>query len=340
MKRILFLLGSFLFSVSLLAASPVITLTLSNFQINGTNWSYTLTGAAFDGTGNPLTPQQDWEWHWYFQGNEFAVTYGSNTSATLQRAIGQQGNVQVQLRAGWEWDEFSEEHPVGHASVSFDEISYSAGGQEWQITFEVSGFYIDGTSVSCGQTYDWWVKRYIDGVADPAYFYQYSTNSDEITIDGNFVKNCWIWQIYVLAQIPNNNSIQATPTIWVPYDFDHFPCFGNPARKSPHPEPTITTIPDQFALHQNFPNPFNPETEISFVLPEQSLVRITVSDALGREILTLADKEYGVGYHHVTWKGVDRSGNKVASGVYFYRMIVVGEKGSQFTKVMKMLITK
>jgi len=75
-------------------------------------------------------------------------------------------------------------------------------------------------------------------------------------------------------------------------------------------------------------------------LPEQSLVRITVSDALGREILTLADKEYGVGYHHVTWKGVDRSGNKVASGVYFYRMIVVGEKGSQFTKVMKMLITK
>lgn len=103
---------------------------------------------------------------------------------------------------------------------------------------------------------------------------------------------------------------------------------------------SITEFPSTIELGQNFPNPFNPETEISFALSEPSSVKIVVSDMLGREIVTLVDREYSAGYQKVTWKGTDGSGNRVGSGVYFYRIIATGQSGKQFTKVMKMALTK
>jgi len=99
-------------------------------------------------------------------------------------------------------------------------------------------------------------------------------------------------------------------------------------------------LPNEFSIAQNYPNPFNPETEILFGLPEPSSVRITISDVLGREILSLVDREYAAGFQKVTWKGIDGSGNKVGSGIYFYRIVALGQSGKQFTKVMKMLVTK
>ncbi|MEX2117426.1 MAG: FlgD immunoglobulin-like domain containing protein [Bacteroidota bacterium] len=99
-------------------------------------------------------------------------------------------------------------------------------------------------------------------------------------------------------------------------------------------------LPEEFSISQNFPNPFNPRTEISFGLPEPSSVRVTILDVLGREILTLAEREYPAGYQRVFWKGKDATGNKVGSGVYFYRIVAVGQSGKQFTKVMKMALTK
>lgn len=105
-------------------------------------------------------------------------------------------------------------------------------------------------------------------------------------------------------------------------------------------ESPVLVLPTEFSIGQNYPNPFNPETEISFALPEPSSVRVTVSDMLGREIMTLVDREYSAGYQKVTWKGTDGSGNKVGSGVYFYRIVATGQSGKQFAKVMKMLLTK
>ncbi len=93
-------------------------------------------------------------------------------------------------------------------------------------------------------------------------------------------------------------------------------------------------------LHQNYPNPFNPETEISFALPEQSLVKLIVLDVLGRELATLIDGERSAGYHRIRWNGSDASGNKLGSGIYFYRITATGESGKQLTKVMKMLMAK
>jgi hypothetical protein len=84
--------------------------------------------------------------------------------------------------------------------------------------------------------------------------------------------------------------------------------------------------PEKFLLFQNFPNPFNPHTEIRFQLEEGSPVRLAVYDLAGREIAVLADGVRSAGIHTVR---LDGSG--FASGVYLYRLSV---RGAQTTRAM------
>lgn len=79
----------------------------------------------------------------------------------------------------------------------------------------------------------------------------------------------------------------------------------------------ISAAPD-LALHQNYPNPFNPTTKIRFSIPQKSLVRITIYDAVGRRVRLLVDSAYPAGLHNVQWDGRDDEDRKVSSGVYFY----------------------
>ncbi len=99
-------------------------------------------------------------------------------------------------------------------------------------------------------------------------------------------------------------------------------------------------LPSDFSISQNYPNPFNPETEIVFGLPEPARVSITISDVLGREIITLYEGDLTAGYQQKRWNGVNVAGEKVGSGIYFYRITATGESGKQFTKVLKMLLSK
>ncbi len=80
--------------------------------------------------------------------------------------------------------------------------------------------------------------------------------------------------------------------------------------------PQLAAIPTAFSLSQNFPNPFNPATIISFSLYQQSRVRLTIIDLLGREVVTLVNnEERNAGDYTVTWNAASFS-----SGVYFYRL--------------------
>jgi len=98
--------------------------------------------------------------------------------------------------------------------------------------------------------------------------------------------------------------------------------------------------PLEFSLSQNYPNPFNPVTQISYGIPQQSLVRISIYDVLGREVALLQDDNQPAGYHSVTWKGAASSGAFVASGMYFYRIDATGTNGSRFTSMKKMMLLK
>ncbi|MBC8193870.1 MAG: T9SS type A sorting domain-containing protein [Candidatus Marinimicrobia bacterium] len=102
-------------------------------------------------------------------------------------------------------------------------------------------------------------------------------------------------------------------------------------------------VPTDFILHQNYPNPFNPSTTISYALPEQSKVNLTVFDILGQELMTLQDAVQQAGHYELQWSGKDQSGNSVSTGVYFARLQVVdpatGWAGA-FSKTIKMLYLK
>ena len=75
-------------------------------------------------------------------------------------------------------------------------------------------------------------------------------------------------------------------------------------------------IPEAYALRQNFPNPFNPSTEILFDLPEDAMVSLVVYDVLGREVARLVQEELRAGTHRARFD----VGN-LSSGVYFYRIL-------------------
>ena len=75
------------------------------------------------------------------------------------------------------------------------------------------------------------------------------------------------------------------------------------------------TLPREFVLEQNFPNPFNPSTTIRYSVPVTSRVRLTIVDILGRQVATLVDGVVVSGRHDVTFRA-----SSIASGVYFYRL--------------------
>ena len=85
------------------------------------------------------------------------------------------------------------------------------------------------------------------------------------------------------------------------------------------------------SLKQNYPNPFNPSTKISFSIPEEIHVKMTVFDAVGRRVSVLTDRSYPAGAHELTWDA-----RAQASGIYFYRM----EAGNKLIHTGKMTLVK
>ena len=94
--------------------------------------------------------------------------------------------------------------------------------------------------------------------------------------------------------------------------------------------PVNSEVPSAYNLSQNYPNPFNPVTKISYSLPENGFVKLTVYDALGRTVSNLVNENKVAGIYSVDFNAVS-----LPSGVYFYRLEVNG-----FSETMKMLIIK
>ena len=80
-------------------------------------------------------------------------------------------------------------------------------------------------------------------------------------------------------------------------------------------------FPKQFTLMGNYPNPFNPDTQIRIEIPISANVTIIIRDILGREISRLGNEVYSPGLHSFGWDGKNYSGNNVTSGVYVYEVV-------------------
>jgi len=80
------------------------------------------------------------------------------------------------------------------------------------------------------------------------------------------------------------------------------------------------TLPETFELIGNYPNPFNPATEITFAAPRSGHVRLDIYNIIGQKVKTLLDETVTAGLKAVVWNGISDSGNPVASGIYYYRL--------------------
>ncbi len=98
----------------------------------------------------------------------------------------------------------------------------------------------------------------------------------------------------------------------------------------------------EFDLEQNFPNPFNPSTEIRYDVKESSHIILKIYDVLGREIKTLVNSDVNTGQYTATWNGENNAGQKVSSGIYLYRIEALPGAGhtEKFIKSRKMLLIK
>ena len=90
-----------------------------------------------------------------------------------------------------------------------------------------------------------------------------------------------------------------------------------------------------YNLSDNYPNPFNPSTNIDFSIASYGDVSLVIFDALGREVNELVAGVYSPGNYSVVWTGVDNSGNDLSSGMYFYRL-----NSGDYSKTKKMLFMK
>ena len=96
-----------------------------------------------------------------------------------------------------------------------------------------------------------------------------------------------------------------------------------------------STVPTDFALEQNAPNPFNPETQIEYRLPKDAHVRLDIYNILGERVVTLVDEYETAGARTVTWNGLDQNGLHVPSGIYFYSI-----RTGDFVATKKMVLAK
>jgi len=93
--------------------------------------------------------------------------------------------------------------------------------------------------------------------------------------------------------------------------------------------------PNVFALHHNYPNPFNPFTTVRYDLPEDAMVNITIYNMMGRQVRTLINRHQSAGYQSVQWNATNDAGSPVSAGIYLY-MIQEGE----FRQTKKMVLLK
>lgn len=134
------------------------------------------------------------------------------------------------------------------------------------------------------------------------------------------------YTIEVLTPSSNEGSLENVTVLFSDvYDADIILC-------STSVDEGDVNLPTSTTLMQNFPNPFNASTNISFNLANDTEVELTVYNLLGRKVATLVSGNMTAGLQMVTWDGKDATGNQVATGLYLY--VLKTDDGSQSKQML------
>ncbi len=203
------------------------------------------------------------------------------------------------------------EDPVPVELTAFTATNTAKGVQlNWQTSTEVSnyGFEVERRSISANNnnTETWSKLGFVPGSGNSNSLKLYSF-TDKTAKEGKY--------LYRLKQIDTDGKFQFSSVI----------------------EIDVKNIPLVFALEQNFPNPFNPSTTISWQSPVGSHQTLKVYDVLGNEVATLVDEYREAGRYEIAFDA-----SQLASGIYLYKLQVNPAEGgkSSFTSIKKMIVIK
>jgi len=205
-------------------------------------------------------------------------------------------------------------------------------------TLLYTGLNYQGTEFTAqdvsGMTY-----LHIDYWTDNSTALNFFVISQTPTVDSDYhtfaiVSEQWVSVDIPLTTFPNVDltdvfqfKVEGNGTIY----WDNFYFYSNPVGVDNRSE----TLPQGFALEQNFPNPFNPSTTIRYELPEEAMVNVTIYDMMGRQVSKLVSSRQTAGYRSTQWNATNNKGQPVSAGVYLYRI-----EAGDYRQTKKMILLK
>ncbi len=202
-----------------------------------------------------------------------------------------------------------------------DFISVTITARNFSDTTYTLEFYSGCEADFSVDTLDWMVQA--ERICDAAFHYRNIPTHDSIVWGASYFENFITGANLGLGKHALTASLLLWPQMWVSDTL--WIMVTNPTSVNNNSE-----IPDKYVLNNNYPNPFNPTTQISYTLAKASNVTLKIYNVLGQQIATLVNGKNEPGEHSVSWNALN-----VPSGVYFYR-IVAGD----FMQTKKMVLMK
>ena len=261
----------------------------------------------------------------------------SNDTLTLTPALNWHGNAQITAYAsGSPWEDSTTFKltvtPIQDLPTAFEWVSSAL--DTINITQEnlETEYIVDWTASTDvdGDTIDYLLYAKI-GVNPPEEIYDTTSTSAPITYQEFLQKT--FEQIPMLSRATVKFSVSATDGIdTVKVTGDDRVVFVN---RYDYLSTESEGIPTEFALHENYPNPFNPTTTLRFDLPEVSNLTLTIYNMLGQKVRTFNYQNTSAGYHSVKWNATNDYGDPVSAGIYLYQL-----QAKDFVKTRKMVLLK
>ena len=157
-----------------------------------------------------------------------------------------------------------------------------------------------------------------------------------LTTTGVFVQYGHLAQAAIAAGV---NSITWDWDVWSFDGYEETPSAGGPRTVTVDISELLAldnvALPNEFALHNNYPNPFNPVTNILYDIPEVTDVKLEIFNVMGQRVRTLAEGSHEAGRYQIVWNATNDYGESLSSGMYIYRI-----QAGDFVSVKKLILMK
>ncbi len=225
------------------------------------------------------------------------------------------GRINLPLQTSWQFDPAQFEHNMTVTGVAKFE------GREATSDFSVIGAFVGGECRGIAE------PVYIESLQKSFVFLMiYSNQASGETVEFRLLKNGEQTEYFADENV-SFQSNQSLGGIEAPFAWTSAPL---------DIEAPNVAVPTHFALSQNTPNPFSALTTIQYALPTTANVEITIYNVAGQKVRTLVNGKQAAGYRSVNWDGANEAGERLQSGVYFYRL----KTDAGFEETRKLLLVK